>query len=55
MSKKTKLIIQLIGFIIAAYGVITLIGTDSSGDAATYFTIAFGFIILLVARFMKTK
>ena len=55
MSKKVKLIVQLIGLIIAAYGVITLMGSDGSGDAITYLTIAIGFIIILVSRFVKTK
>ena len=55
MSKQVKLIVQLIGLIIAAYGIITLTGSDGSGDPITYFTIAIGFIILLAGRFVKTK
>ena len=55
MSRQLKLIVQLIGFVIAAYGVFTLIQTETSGDPITYFTIAIGFIILLVGRFIKTK
>ena len=55
MSKKVKLIVQLIGLIIAAYGVITMINSDDSISPMTYFTIAVGFIIILVSRFVKTK
>ena len=55
MTKKVKLIVQLIGLIIAAYGVISMINSDGSISPMTYFTIAIGFIIILAARFMTTK
>ena len=55
MSRKVKLIVQLIGLAIAAYGVFTLTSTQTSGDPVTYFTIAIGFIIILIAKFVKTK